>query len=55
VVHYRHRETVYHIRVTNRGGSVSRVVCDGAEQADLQIPLRDDRQDHRVEIDLAGR
>jgi cellobiose phosphorylase len=54
-VHYRHRETVYHIQVTNLGGSVSRVVCDGAEQADRRIPLRDDRQDHRVEIELDGR
>jgi len=51
-VHYRHRETVYHIHVTNRGGQVSRVVCDGAEQADRRIPLRDDRQDHRVEVEL---
>jgi cellobiose phosphorylase len=51
-VHYRHRETVYHIHVTNRGGQVSRVVCDGAEQADRRIPLRDDHQDHRVEVEL---
>jgi cellobiose phosphorylase len=53
-LHYRHRETVYHIHVINRGGKVSRVVCDGAEQANLRIPLRDDRQDHHVEIELAG-
>jgi cyclic beta-1,2-glucan synthetase len=53
-IHYRHRETVYHIHVINRGGSLSRVVCDGAEQANHRIPLRDDRQDHHVEIELAG-
>ncbi|MBC7974301.1 MAG: cyclic beta 1-2 glucan synthetase, partial [Myxococcales bacterium] len=53
-IHYRHRETVYHIHVVNRGGKVSRVVCDGAEQANHLIPLRDDRRDHHVEIELAG-
>ena len=53
-IHYRHRETVYHVHVTNRGGAVSRVVCDGTEQPDLRIPLRDDRRDHHVEIELAG-
>ena len=53
-VHYRYRETVYHLQVTNRGGAVSRVVCDGVEQANRRIPLRDDRRDHHVEIELAG-
>jgi cellobiose phosphorylase len=53
-VHYRHRETTYHIHVTNRGGTVSRVVCDGNEVPDRRITLRDDRQDHRVEVELAG-
>jgi cellobiose phosphorylase len=53
-VHYRHRETVYHIHVTNLGGSISRVVCDGVDQANHRIPLRDDRQDHHVEIELGG-
>jgi cellobiose phosphorylase len=53
-VHYRHRETVYHIHIANRGGAVSRVECDGHDQPDKRIPLRDDRQDHRVEIELAG-
>ncbi len=54
-MHYRHRETVYHIQITNRGGagaSVSRVSCDGVDQPDKRIPLRDDRVEHRVEIDL---
>ena len=51
-IHYRHRETVFHIHVTNRGGAVSRVVCDGAEQADRRIPLRDDRQVHHVDVEL---
>jgi cellobiose phosphorylase len=52
-LHYRYRETVYHIRIANGGaGAVRRVVCDGADQPDHRIPLRDDRQDHRVEIEL---
>jgi len=51
-VHYRHRETVYHVHVTNRGGAVSRVICDGADRPDKRIELRDDRRDHRVEIEL---
>jgi cellobiose phosphorylase len=53
-IHYRHRETVYHIHVLNRGGTLSRVTCDGADQPNHRIPLRDDRQDHHVEIELAG-
>ncbi len=53
-IHYRHRETVYHLRVVNRGGEVSRVSCDGIDHPDFAIPLRDDRADHHVEIELAG-
>jgi cellobiose phosphorylase len=53
-IHYRHRETIYHIHITNRGGTVSRVACNGSEQANHRIPLRDDRQDHHVEIELGG-
>ncbi len=51
-VHYRYRDTRYHIRVTNRGGSpeVRRVTCDDVVQDDGSIPLRDDGQDHAVEI-----
>ena len=54
-MHYRHRDTVYHIHIVNRGGAVSRVVCDGVDQASHRITLRDDRQDHQVEIELAAR
>ncbi|HEX4454178.1 MAG TPA: glucoamylase family protein [Kofleriaceae bacterium] len=52
VIHYRHRETVYHIHVTNHGGPVRAVHCDGIEQTDHAIPLQDDRREHRVEIEL---
>ncbi len=56
-VHYRHRDTVYHIEVKNLGGdgrTVRRVICDGVEQAALTIPLRDDRQVHRAEIEVGN-
>jgi len=51
-IHYRYRETHYHITVHNRGGgsTVERVVVDGIEQAELSVPLIDDRNDHQVEV-----
>jgi cellobiose phosphorylase len=52
-MHYRYRETFYHIAVRNRGGgTVGRVLLDGVEQPDKAVPLVDDRQHHQVEIDL---
>ncbi|TVP94440.1 MAG: cyclic beta 1-2 glucan synthetase [Planctomycetaceae bacterium] len=55
-IHYRYRETYYHITVMQPapGRSVKRVSVDGIEQADKTIPLIDDRQEHQVEIELAG-
>ncbi|MBC8132918.1 MAG: cyclic beta 1-2 glucan synthetase, partial [Deltaproteobacteria bacterium] len=54
-IHYRYRETVYHIEIRNGGGgtSVSRVTADGREQSDLRVHLVDDRQDHHVQVDVA--
>ena len=50
-VHYRYRETVYHITVLQPGGSsVTSVIVDGVEQHDNVIPLLDDRQEHSVEV-----
>ncbi len=54
VIHYRHRETVYHIYVANHGGPVRAVRCDGVDQTDNSIPLQDDRRDHRVEIEMGS-
>jgi cellobiose phosphorylase len=54
-VHYRYRETIYHIHVRHLGGgsrTVKRVSCDGVEQSDGTIPLRDDHQEHHAEIDV---
>jgi len=65
-IHYRYRETVYHITV-KRGAEMPdhqiRVMLDGAvvnaageEEAGRpqgMIPLRDDRREHYVEVDLS--
>lgn len=51
-VHYRYRETVYHIEVMrmHKGDSRKSVTVDGALQGDTAIPLVDDRQEHTVEV-----
>ncbi|HUU60408.1 MAG TPA: glucoamylase family protein, partial [Phycisphaerae bacterium] len=50
-VHYRYRETVYHITVrqTDDGGGRS-VTVDGVDQPDGTIPLQDDRREHEAEV-----
>ena len=55
-VHYRHHQTLYHIHIRNLGSGrqVQRVSCDGAEQEDKSIPLLNDGQEHRVEIEVGG-
>lgn len=65
-IHYRYRETVYHITVRRVGASsehVRRVVLDGTDlngvrvddagQRQAAIPLVDDRREHYVEVDLS--
>lgn len=50
-MHYRHRETVYHIKVAQvPAGSGLRVSLDGVRQADGRIPLRDDHKEHWAEV-----
>ena len=51
-MHYRYRETVYHIAVQRlpAENGETRVTCDGAEQPDNTIPLVDDHQEHYVEV-----
>jgi len=53
-VHYRYRETIHHITInqTKVGGTVTRVIMDGVEQADKAIPLKDDRLEHFAEIEV---
>jgi hypothetical protein len=51
-VHYRYRETFYHITIRNHAekGVVGRLVLDGAELSDDFVTLIDDRQDHQIEV-----
>jgi len=55
-VHYRYRETVYHIAVlqTRAGNGETIVTVDGVEQPDKFIPLVDDRKEHAVEVRIPG-
>jgi cyclic beta-1,2-glucan synthetase len=48
-IHYRYRETVYHIGVAQTDAEM-RVTLDGSERPDGAIPLVDDRRDHFVEV-----
>jgi cyclic beta-1,2-glucan synthetase len=52
-VHYRFRETVYHITVVSSpdGSTESSVTLDGVRQREIQyVPLLDDHKEHRVEV-----
>ncbi len=53
-MHYRYRETVYHIDVlqTPAGSDEMRVSVDGIEQPDKTITLVDDQKEHRVEVGI---
>ena len=53
-LHYRYRETLYHIAVVQvRGGNgETSVTVDGVEQQDKAIPLVDDRREHSVEVNI---
>ena len=55
-VHYRYRETVYHITVLQPGdGGAAGVTVDGVEQAGAAIPLVDDRREHAVDGSMRSR
>jgi cyclic beta-1,2-glucan glucanotransferase len=51
-LHYRYRETVYHIIVlqTHAADNKTGVTVDGVEQRDEAVPLVDDRLEHAVEV-----
>ena len=53
-VHYRYRETVYHITIlkTDTASGETSVTVDGVEQRDQVVPLVDDRQEHSVEVTI---
>jgi cellobiose phosphorylase len=54
-VHYRYRETVYHINVSRTAfvDGKTTVIIDGVEQRHPVIPMSDDRQQHTVLVGLA--
>ena len=54
-VHYRYRETVYHIVILHTPAVDGRtgVTVDGVEQADPSIALLDDRREHSVEVRIS--
>jgi cellobiose phosphorylase len=50
-VHYRHRETLYHITVTRTDAAEGMTVTlDDVVQESSVLPLADDRREHRVEV-----
>jgi cellobiose phosphorylase len=51
-LHYRYRETVYHITVTqvHVAGGAKGVTVDGVPQVEAALPLVDDHQEHTVEV-----
>jgi cellobiose phosphorylase len=53
-LHYRYRDTVYHITLTRIGSGrrVTRVTVDGVEQPDLAVTLVDDRREHSAEVEV---
>jgi len=54
-IHYRYRETVYHIAVlhTPVGNGEMQVSVDGIDQHDKAIPLVDDHKEHWVEVRIS--
>ncbi len=54
VIHYRYRDTVYHITLVNggEGKSIKRLTIDGIDQAHHEIPLMNDNQNHHATIEL---
>jgi cellobiose phosphorylase len=56
-IHYRYRETVYHIEVTHIQDSQAEmsVIVDGVEQPDQTIPLVDDHNVHNAEVRISER
>jgi cellobiose phosphorylase len=54
-LHYRHRDTFYHItvkRVGVKAAPAGRLIVDGTEQPDAAIRLVDDRREHFVEMTI---
>jgi len=54
-MHYRYRDTFYHITVTGTGpGEAVSVMVDGLVRSDGSVSLVDDQREHYVEIKIGG-
>jgi cellobiose phosphorylase len=56
-IHYRYRQTVYHITITRRAveaAGANQLLLDGKELEGQAFPLVDDRQEHAVELNVAS-
>jgi cellobiose phosphorylase len=51
-VHYRFRDTTYHIRVERTAGGSRTIILDGVRQDEPWLPLVDDRRDHDVSVGI---
>ena len=52
-LHYRYRDTFYHVTIKNNGGrEATRVTLDGVDQLDKAIHLVDDRQEHSANVEI---
>jgi cellobiose phosphorylase len=53
-VHYRFRETFYHITFRSSGGGkhIKRLTSDGVDQPNGVLRMNDDRQEHVVEVEV---
>ena len=54
-IHYRYRETFYHITFHNAGGgnTVKRLTVDGVDRTDKVLQMNDDSNEHVVEVEVA--
>ncbi len=51
-IHYRYRETFFHITLLHGGGNtIKRVILDGSDQPDKALTLIDDRRDHFAQVE----
>jgi cellobiose phosphorylase len=53
-IHYRYRNTFYHIQIHNRGAgtTVQRLVVDGEERSEQALRLANDGNEHHVEVEI---
>lgn len=51
-IHYRYRESVYHIAVRGSGSEIRQMTRDGKLLTEPWIRLDDDQQHHQIEIDM---